>query len=44
MGDKFCYWDARNLPDTVILLCYFAVSFIILGVTLFRIKKVNRYG
>ena len=39
-----CYWDARNLVDVVILLCYLSISVCVLTITLCRFNKINRYG
>ena len=42
--DVFCYWDARNEVDVIILLCNLAVSMGVLVVALFRLNKANRFG
>lgn len=43
MGDSFCYWDVKNLPDAVIAVFFLAVVICIFTVTLLRIREIKKY-
>jgi predicted metallopeptidase len=41
---KFCYWDVRNYPDSIIVLTYLAMTFGILTLTIYRLWRVKKHG
>jgi hypothetical protein len=43
MGD-FCYWDAKSLGDTIILIVFIFVLLIIGSITTYRLRKSKYYG
>ena len=43
MGD-ICYWDAKSLGDTIILIVFFVILLIIGSITSYRLKKSKYYG
>ena len=42
--NSFCYWDCRNLPDTIILLIYLATTALLIIVTVLRLRVIKSYG